>query len=71
MSEETETLKVGQHVKCLLTNNTLIEGHIIVWELQRVVLKTLDGESILIVHHPERDIMMTKVVLEPEAEEYY
>lgn len=62
--------EIGQHVKCLLTNNTLVEGYVIVWELSSCVkLKSLDSESVLIIHHPARDIMMTKVIIEPIVEE--
>jgi hypothetical protein len=71
MSYDVKEPEIDQHVKCLLTNNTLVEGYVIVWELQRVVLKSLDGESLLIVHHPERDIMMTKIILNSEPEEEF
>lgn len=63
--------EVGQHVKCLLSNNTLVEGVVILWYSDWVKLKSLDGESVLIVHHPDRDIMMTKIILEPEVEEEF
>lgn len=52
----------GQHVKILLCNNSLIEGFVEQWG-KEIQLKSLDGESLLIIHHPDRDIVLTKVVL--------
>lgn len=70
MKDDEIIPEIGQHVKCLLTNNTLVEGFVMIWDLHRVIkLKSLDSESILIIHHPDKDIMMTKVILDPAADE--
>jgi hypothetical protein len=52
----------GQHIKCILRNSTVVEGIVIEWGAI-LQLQSLDGESLLIVHHPEEDIVLTKVVL--------
>lgn len=52
----------GQHIKCILRNSTVVEGIVIEWGAV-LQLQSLDGESLLIVHHPEEDIVLTKVVL--------
>lgn len=57
------TPEVGQHVKCFLRNSTVLEGKVENWTKDEVVLKSLDDQSILIIHRPLEDIMMTKVVL--------
>lgn len=69
MNDDAVAPEIGQHVKCLLTNNTLVEGTVMIWELPRwVKLRSLDSESVFIIHHPDRDIVMTKIVLEPTPE---
>lgn len=55
-------IEVGQHIKCFLRTSTMVEG--IVQEIgEQLVLKSLDGESLLIIHQPKQDIVMTKVCL--------
>ena len=63
MSDDSIFPEIGQHVKCLLVNNTLIEGYVLLWDTNAVKLKSLDGDSIFIIHHSDRDIVMTKVML--------
>jgi len=60
--------EVGQHVKCLLKNNTIAEGIVEEWYNNYVKLKALDGKSYLIIHHPNEDIMLTKVMVEEKEE---
>lgn len=60
---------VDKHVKCVLRNGMVIEGIVVEWSESRVVLKSLDGESLMIVHKPADDILMTKVVLVEESSE--
>lgn len=56
--------EIGQHVKCLLRNNSLVEGIVKYWNTDRIELQSLDEKSILIIPHPEQDIMMIKILLE-------
>jgi len=56
----------GQHVKCFMRSTMVLEGIVEDWTDAQVVLKSLDGESIMIVHRPVEDIMLTKVVLVPD-----
>lgn len=55
---------IGQHVKCFLRNTMVLEGIAEEWSDTRVVLKSIDGKSLMIIHKPADDILMTKVVLE-------
>jgi len=54
---------IGRHIKCILRNSVVIEGVAEEWSDVRVVLRSLDGESLMIIHKPTDDILMTKVLL--------
>jgi len=58
------TPRTGQHVKVLLRNGTLVEGLVEEWFNNHVQLKSLDGESVLILTRPEEDIMLIKILLD-------
>jgi hypothetical protein len=60
------TPKEGQHVKCILRTGAIAEGIVDEWFNNHVQLKSLDGESILIITHPAEDIMLIKIILEPK-----
>ena len=53
----------GQHVKCFMRSTMVLEGIVQEWADTQIVLKSIDDESILIVHHPADDIILTKVIL--------
>jgi len=55
-----------QHVKCILKNSTLVEGIVEKWSESEVILKSLDGENILIIHGGITDISLTKIILASE-----
>lgn len=55
--------QAGQHVKCVLRTGTMAEGIVEEWNNNVVQLRSLDGESILIIPHPNEDIMLIKIVL--------
>lgn len=55
--------QTGQHVKCILRNGAVAEGIVKEWTDKTVELKSVDGESILIIVHPNEDIMLIKIVL--------
>jgi hypothetical protein len=55
--------KEGQHVKCILRTGAIAEGIVEEWFNNHVQLKSLDGESILIITHPAEDIMLIKIIL--------
>lgn len=63
------TPQVGQHVKCILRNGAIAEGTVEEWFANTVQLRSLDGESILIITHPSEDIMLIKILLEKTEEE--
>jgi len=61
--------KEGQHVKCVLRTGAMAEGIVEEWFNNVVQLRSLDGESILIIPHPNEDIMLIKIVLDkPKSE---
>ena len=61
-------LHEGDHVKCFLRNATTIEGIVVEWSADCVVLKSIDEKTLLIAHHPGEDIMLTKIVLTEQSE---
>lgn len=61
--------EIGQHVKCMLRNNTIIEGIVEEWYGNYVKLISLDKGSIFIIHHPDQDIILTKIVLDDDVAE--
>lgn len=54
----------GQHVKCFMRNGMSLEGIVEEWLPGQAVLKSLDGKSLMFIHRPGDDILLTKVVLE-------
>lgn len=58
----------GQQVKCVMQSGIVIEGIVESWENQ-VVLKSLDGQSLIIIHRPEQDIIFTKIALAQKSME--
>jgi sRNA-binding regulator protein Hfq len=58
----------GQRVKCFMRNSMVLEGIVDNWTAGEVVLKSIDGKNLMIVHHPLDDILVTKVVLEADEE---
>ncbi len=62
-------IEKGQHVKYFLRNGMVLEGIVEEDTAAQVVLQALDGQSIMILHHPAEDIMMTKVVLTEQSPE--
>lgn len=64
-------IEKGKHVKYFLRNGMVLEGFVEEDAASQVVLQSLDGKSLMILHRPTEDIMMTKIVLEesqPEPE---
>ncbi len=63
-------IETGKHVKIILRNGAMAEGIVEEWYANEVKLKSLDGESFLIITHPAEDIMLIKVFLkEPEEKQ--
>jgi sRNA-binding regulator protein Hfq len=58
----------GKHVKCFMRNGMVLEGIVQEWLPGQTVLKSLDSQNLIIVHRPNDDILLTKVVLEEPAE---
>jgi len=51
-----------QHVRCIFRNGTLIEGIVKEWQPSGAQLQSLNDESILIIPHPDQDIILIKVL---------
>jgi hypothetical protein len=58
----------GKHVKCVFKNGTVIEGIVIDWLVGQVQLQSLNDESIMIITHPEEDIMLIKILADKPSE---
>src|SRR5260370_35287871 len=64
--------QIGQHIKCIFRNGTIVEGIVKECLPNSVQLQSLSDQSLLIILHPEEDIMMIKIVVsEAPAEEVY
>lgn len=59
----------GSHVRYFLRSGMVLEGIVEEDTASQVVLRSLDGESLMIIHRPTEDIMLTKVLLQPPSEE--
>ena len=59
----------GKHIKCVFKNGTVIEGIVKEWASGSVELESLNDQSLMIIMHPEEDIMLIKVMPEVPAEE--
>jgi hypothetical protein len=58
-----------QHVKIVLKDGISIEGIVDVWSISEVILKSIDGQSILIIPKPNEDIMLIKIILTENKKE--
>jgi hypothetical protein len=59
----------GQHVKCFMRSTMVLEGIVEEWTDIQVVLKSLDEKSLMIVHRPADDILLTKIFVLEETRE--
>lgn len=62
--------EVGQHVKCLLKGGAVAEGIVEEWFNNYVKLRSCDGTGIFIIHHPNEDIVLTKIILDDDIANY-
>lgn len=53
----------GNHIKCLMRNNLVLEGIVELWSNDQSILRSLDGTSVSIVQHPAQDIVVIKIIL--------
>lgn len=61
------TVNKGQYVKLFLRNGMVLEGIVEESTSAQVVLSSLNDQSLMIIHRPNEDIMVTKVMSEPRA----
>lgn len=62
-------IEPGKHVKYFLRNGMVLEGIVEKDTAAEVILQSLDGKSLMILHKPTEDIMMTKVMLAAAPQE--
>ena len=63
------TVIKGQYVKLFLRNGMALEGVIEESTSAQVVLRSINDQSLMIIHRPNEDIMLTKVMVDlPSAE---
>jgi len=53
----------GQHIRCLLRNNLIIDGIVESWSDAKSVLRSLDDTSVYIIQHSAQDIVVIKIIL--------
>jgi hypothetical protein len=53
----------GNHVKCLMRNNLVLEGIVDVWSDDQSILRSLDSTSVSIIQHSAQDIVVIKIIL--------
>jgi len=58
-----------QHVKCFLRSGMVLEGIVEEYTMSQVVLRSLSDGSLIIIHHPGEDIVLTKVMPDVVAQE--
>lgn len=58
-----------KHVRVVFRNGTIIEGIVKEWVSNYVELRSLSDESIMIIAHPEEDIMLIKVLPDKPVKE--
>lgn len=58
-----------KHVKVVFRNGTVVEGIVKEWVSNYVEIRSLSDESIMIIAHPEEDIMLIKVLPDKPATE--
>ena len=63
------TVDKGQHVKCFLRSGMVLEGIVEESTGAQVVLRSINDQSLMIIHRPSEDIMLTKLMPEPEFTE--
>jgi hypothetical protein len=55
-------IDIGKHVKCVFKNGAVVEGIVKEWASGQVKLESLNDQSIIIIIHPEEDIMLIKIL---------
>jgi hypothetical protein len=63
--------QIGQHVKCIFRNGTIVEGIVENWAIlshETTKLRSLTDQSLMIICHPKDDIMMIKIMPDTEEE---
>jgi hypothetical protein len=62
-------IEIGQQVKYFLRNGMVLEGFVEKDTASECILKSLDGKSLIIIHSPATDILITKIILEEKTTE--
>lgn len=62
------TPQKGQHIKCILRNNLVVEGIVEFWSDDKSILRSLDGANISIIQHSAQDIVVIKIILKESSQ---
>jgi len=54
--------KKGQHIKCVLRNNLIIDGIVDSWSDDKSVLLSRDGASASVIQHTLQDVVVIKII---------
>lgn len=57
----------GQHIKCILTNSSIVEGTVIEYNNDYLKLRSLDDKDLFIINNPKQNIIITKISLNKDA----
>lgn len=55
-------IEVGKPVLCMLRNNSFLKGIVEKWSNELIILKSLEDETTIIIHHGVSDIVCTKIL---------
>lgn len=58
-------IEKDQHIKILFKNGMVTEGIVDSWELDNYIIRSLTDQSLLIIFHPNDDILAVKVLQQP------
>jgi len=53
----------GQHIKCIMRNNLIIDGIVESWSGAQSVLRSIDNTGFSIIQHTDQDIVAIKIII--------
>lgn len=56
-------IEKGQYVKIVFKNSTQLEGIVDSWSDKQSVLKSIEGDSLMIIFNTSEDVMAVKIIL--------
>lgn len=56
-------IEKGQYVKIVFKNSTQLEGIVESWSDQQSVIKSINGDSLMVIFNTSADVMAVKIIL--------